>query len=330
MTDGRGAGPIMRVGDMARRPGLVFESPEDFHSPDDPLFRGAFWHRELRRGLFVHASDVFEDAGFTANSAQHAGLSCVFFLEGDVAVSIGDRDFRFHGEGRLNEGLVINSARAESFRRQSPGRQRIRHLVVSVTPEWLHRDGLVTIDDKGPANALIRDHMASRRWRTSARLGALVARLLSDRSAPSPVGALMMESAAVEIVAEALAASTGQDGQSEPGALSPRERARLARASEFVRADAGAWPTVEAIAREAGVSVSGLQRLFRAGYGVSVVEHVREVRLGLARDRLAAGTCTIQEAAEIAGYSSTANFTTAFRRHFGSTPGSVRKGQAGW
>jgi AraC-like DNA-binding protein len=35
---------------------------------------------------------------------------------------------------------------------------------------------------------------------------------------------------------------------------------------------------------------------------------------------LGAGLCTIQEAASLSGYSSAANFATAFRRQFGTTP----------
>ena len=309
---------IMRVGDLASRPGVSVEGPS-LHE-DATLFRGAFWNRELRRGLFLHGSDVIEDEGFTALSSQHAGLSCVFFLEGDVEVRIGDRDLRFHGDGRLRDALVIPSVRAESFRRRSLGRQRIKHLVVSVTPEWLESDGLEDADDPRLAVSFASDHLASHAWRVTPRTAELVNRLFLPGPRSSRIGELYAESAAVEIVAEVLAASSGNSVRETEAALAPRERARLSRACDFIVAHEREWPSVEAVARQAGVSASGLQRLFRSAHGLSVFEYMRRARLERARDMLGAGECTIQEAASLSGYSSAANFATAFRRQFGTTP----------
>ncbi|HWK68419.1 MAG TPA: AraC family transcriptional regulator [Rhizobiaceae bacterium] len=317
---------VVRVGDLVRRPGLTFESHEDFSSLDAPLFHGQFWHRELRRGLVVHASDVFEDAGFTAVSSQHEGLSCIFFVDGDVEVEIGERSFRFRGDGRLREGLVLPSVRAESFRRHSPGRQRIKHLVVTVSPEWLDRDGLASVDDSGTVSTALGAHLEARSWHARPRLAELVERILRLGGSQSGLHQLLVESAAVEIVAEALASTTGQEPtETRQPNLSSRDRARLRRAQEFIDADIASWPSVEAIAREAGLSPSGLQRLFKSAHGISVLEHIRRTRLERARRALADGECTIQEAAFMAGYSGAANFATAFKRHFGQLPSQIAK-----
>ncbi|THF55317.1 helix-turn-helix transcriptional regulator [Ollibium composti] len=312
---------IMRVGDLASRPGVSVDGPS-LHG-DATLFRGTFWNKELRHGLFVHGSDVVEDEGFTALSSQQAGLSCVFFLEGDVEVRIGDRDLRFRGSGTLHDALVIPSVRAESFRRRSPGRQRIKHLVVSVTPEWLESDGLEGADDPRLAVSFASDHLASHAWRVTSRAAELVNRLFLPGPRSSRIGELYAESAAVEIVAEVLAASSGEGLPRKSATLAPRERVRLSRACDFIATHEGEWPSVEAVARQAGVSASGLQRLFRSAHGLSVFEYMRLARLERARDMLGAGQCTIQEAASLSGYSSAANFATAFRRQFGATPKQV-------
>ncbi|UUP18447.1 Exoenzyme S synthesis regulatory protein ExsA [Nitratireductor thuwali] len=317
----------MRVGDLVRRPGITLESREGFASLDDALFRGYFWHRELRRGLTVHASDVFEEAGFTALSSQHEGLSCIFFLDGDVDVEIGEQGFHFRGDGRLREGLLLPSVRPESFKRCSPGRQRIRHLVVSATPEWLDRDGLASVDDRSAINAALRAHLDARSWQTGRRLAYLVERILQLGGSPSGLDQLLVESAAVEIVAEALTSATGRDAAlpGKPLNLSSRDSTRLRRAHDFIHANLNMWPSVEAIAREAGMSPSSLQRLFRTAYGISVVEQIRRAKLEFARDALAAGEYTIKEAAFMSGYSSAANFATAFKRHFGGPPSDVAR-----
>lgn len=77
--------------------------------------------------------------------------------------------------------------------------------------------------------------------------------------------------------------------------------------------------TIEELGRRFGLSVSALQRQFRQAFSSSVNEYRRSMRLQRARADLERG-CTIAEAACQAGYTSAANFSTAFRRQFGVSP----------
>ena len=52
---------------------------------------------------------------------------------------------------------------------------------------------------------------------------------------------------------------------------------------------------------------------------------MRNVRLERAFTALGRGEATVQEASAIAGYTSPANFATAFRRRFGIVPTAVRR-----
>lgn len=315
---------VLKAGDLARRPGLTLESRDDQLTMNAPLLSGSFINLELRKGLSVHASDVFEETDFVATSTQHAGLSCIFFIEGHIDVDIGDRSFAFQGNGDHFEGLLIASARHDSFRRRSRGHQHIRHVVVSAAPDWLDIDGLSSLGDHRSAATLLQDHLASRPWRVSPRVATLVKRILCSRDA-SQYERLLLESAAVEIVAEALAAATHQDIAEQRRNLSPTEHVKLARVEQIIRTSAGKSLAVEAIASQAGLSVSGLQRLFKLAYGTSVIEHIRHTRLDDARLRLERGDTSIQKAALAAGYTSAANFSTAFRRQFGVSPSQMRK-----
>jgi len=56
----------------------------------------------------------------------------------------------------------------------------------------------------------------------------------------------------------------------------------------------------------------------------SVFEYVRKRRLERARDALVAEAISVTEAATNAGYTSSANFSTAFKRAFGVPPKSMR------
>ncbi|MFD1583585.1 helix-turn-helix transcriptional regulator [Microbulbifer halophilus] len=103
------------------------------------------------------------------------------------------------------------------------------------------------------------------------------------------------------------------------------DRTRLQRARTFIEAQAGAPLSVDIIAREAGISASGLQRLFRRTEGVSVFGYLRRVRLERALAALQGDGVTVQRAGEMAGYRNPANFATAFKRQFGVTPREARE-----
>ncbi|WP_411032730.1 helix-turn-helix transcriptional regulator [Shinella sp. BYT-45] len=319
-NDGR-----LRVRDFMRHQGISLNSPDDRLSPDDTLMKGAFLHRELRRGLVLHVSDAIEERAFTATSLLPEELSCIFFLEGSVDLSIGDRRFAFQAGRGVARGVAIMNACPENFARASRGRQHLRHLVVSATPEWLHRDALEAVTDTRGGARLLRNHLAEHRWTLTPRVVELVRQIFAPSPLVPELRDLYLEGRAVELVAETMAAVLQADRRDAGGNLLTRQDAIcLQRAKDFIEARIADPLSVEAIAREAGISASGLQRLFRVSENRSVFDYVRSVRLERAFAALGRGDVSVQEASAIAGYTSAANFATAFRRRFGIVPTAVR------
>ncbi|HEV7247042.1 MAG TPA: AraC family transcriptional regulator [Shinella sp.] len=316
----------VRVRDFMRHAGIALDSPDDRLSMDDTLMKGTFLHRELRRGLVLHVSDAVEERAFTATSLLPEELSCIFFLEGNVDLSIGDRHFAFQAERGVARGAAIMNACPENFARASRGRQHLRHLVVSATPEWLHRDALEAVTDTRGGARLLRDHLAEHRWTLTPRMVELVRQIFSPSPLIPQLRDLYLEGRAVELVAETMAAVLQAD-RSDAGSstlLTRQDAICLQRAKDFIEAHGGEALSVETIAREAGISASGLQRLFRAAEGRSVFDYVRNLRLERAFAALGRGDVTVQEASALAGYTSAANFATAFRRRFGLVPTAAR------
>lgn len=68
------------------------------------------------------------------------------------------------------------------------------------------------------------------------------------------------------------------------------------------------------------MNANTLQRQFRSVYGTTVFEHLRECHLQRARQALEHDGITVGQAALVAGYTSAANFATAYRRRFGLPP----------
>lgn len=315
----------VRVRDFIDRDGFRIDGPDDRLSPEDTLIKGDFLHRELRHGLVVHVSDAMEERAFTVSSHLNEGLSCIFFLDGAVDVNFGDRGFTFRGDGRgLLEGAAVMCANPDSFRRTSRGRQHVCHLVVSAAPEWLDAEGLGEVRGGGLAARLLKDHLAEQRWTVTPRIAELVRQVVAPGDFAPELRSLYLEGRAVEIVAEALAAMLHAERAPVGGTLlTRRDTLCLQRARDLI-ADGLTGPlSVEAIARGAGISASGLQRLFRISEGASIFDYVRRLRLERAFEALRSGGTSVQEASVIAGYSSPANFATAFRRRFGLTPSEV-------
>ncbi|CAH1693046.1 AraC family transcriptional regulator [Hyphomicrobiales bacterium] len=320
----------LRVRDLLERGQITLDSPDDRLSPEDTLLAGEFLHEELRRGLVLHVSDVFEEHAFTATSWMQEGLSCIFFLDGAVDLRIGDRPFAFQGgpQGVINSAAIMTT-RPESFERSSRTPQRLRHVVVSVSPEWLNLDAMAATSDSGNVARLFKDHLTDHRWSPPPRVAELVRQLISPSVFLPELRSLYLEGRAVEIVSETLAAIMHSETRANDSEiLTRKDKLHLARAKEFIGANLAGSLSVEVIAREAGINASGLQRLFRLSEHQSLFEYVRNRRLERAFAILAAGECTVHDASLLAGYSNPANFATAFRRQFGMAPREAMSGRA--
>ncbi|WP_322025191.1 response regulator [Burkholderia sp. BCC1977] len=84
-------------------------------------------------------------------------------------------------------------------------------------------------------------------------------------------------------------------------------------------------PTVEQLARAVGTHEKRLSRAFRDNLGQTVFEYLRHERLRIAQDLLDSTSLSIASIAKEIGFSTPANFATAFRERFGITPTEWRR-----
>lgn len=105
-----------------------------------------------------------------------------------------------------------------------------------------------------------------------------------------------------------------------PQALPPLARAQRQRVEAFIRENlADAALDVGTIARELGLSVRYVHKLFAGGPGV--MQWVQEQRLQACRDELARrGTRAVASIAYSWGFACPSHFSRAFRRRFGISP----------
>jgi AraC-like DNA-binding protein len=130
---------------------------------------------------------------------------------------------------------------------------------------------------------------------------------------------LVRDSAFRTLVSAAVAAFQLQDARA---ATLPRS---IRRATAFIDANAGSSLSVDDVAREARMSLRGLQYAFRRELGVTPMAYLRKVRLQRARADLVRGDRgeTVGAIAKRWGYANAARFAAAYRQAFGEPPGAT-------
>jgi transcriptional regulator GlxA family with amidase domain len=79
-----------------------------------------------------------------------------------------------------------------------------------------------------------------------------------------------------------------------------------------------------ALAREAGISLRQLERLFRRHIGHGIHQHYRWLRLERARQLLRETTLPVLDVALATGFASSSQFARAYSRAFGEPPSDTR------
>lgn len=151
--------------------------------------------------------------------------------------------------------------------------------------------------------------------------------LLEELKAPSAAGRIVAESLALSLTAR-LVQVCAPPAAARQAAYGPRgglDDARLARVLDYVNAHLEQDIGVDDLAGAACISPFHFSRMFHARMGMPPSRYLSSRRLERAKSLLAREGTTISDVALACCFSSQANFTRAFRRATGVTPGAFRK-----
>jgi AraC family transcriptional regulator len=175
------------------------------------------------------------------------------------------------------------------------GNAESRLLMLAITPQWdrcaFTRPAMF---DSGPAR----------------QIGA---RIHDEVASADDVTAVAIEGLLLELIA--LSHRAGRESRA-PG--------WLLRARERIDDSLPRRCSIRDLSFEAGVHPSHFARVFRSHLGGSVADYVRERRVIVAKQSIAAGE-TLADAALAAGFSDQSELTRAFRRVTGTTPARFRR-----
>lgn len=99
--------------------------------------------------------------------------------------------------------------------------------------------------------------------------------------------------------------------------------ARIARVLDTLHKEYAEVISIEHLAAQAHMSVSGFHRAFRQVTSETPLQYLKKIRLNKAKDLILVEGKQATEAAMLVGYTSASQFSREFKRHFNATPRAI-------
>ncbi len=150
--------------------------------------------------------------------------------------------------------------------------------------------------------------------------------LMGEETARDGLGAAFVLDRLTDVLfVQAMRAMFTHGCDASPAFLETPTDRRIAKAIRAVHADLARPWTVEAMAREAGVSRSSFASAFASAVGESPLDYVTNWRVYRAKVLLSSSDASVAEVAARVGYESDTALSRAFKRKVGVAPGAFRR-----
>lgn len=99
---------------------------------------------------------------------------------------------------------------------------------------------------------------------------------------------------------------------------------KMLMAKRIIDADLSQNYTIPELAKRVGTNVQYLKTYFKQYFGKTVMTYVTERKMEYAKELMLTGNHRVADVAQMTGYKHPTHFTTAFKKHFGFIPNSLR------
>lgn len=295
-------------------------------SGDMPVITGKIAHIALAPGIGLHCvegQDLYNDL---SSKPIEPGMRIVVVLDGRVRVAFGGKwlvldTTSAHGRPKPR-AAVIGIGQCTTFEREWQHGKHERKVSISLTWQWLLQHGFNPDAVKDGLAQFMQQDVGMHEWMLSGRIVSLAEKILDHCKETSLSSRMLLLASAYEIIQEALVSIEQMKSTDAPMVLHRYQKIHKVR--DFLGDEAYMQLTVSEIAKIVALSQSTLQRQFKAVFGVSVDTYRRQARLKVARYLLEKEGLSVGQVADTVGYTSAANFSTAFKRQYGVLPKAVR------
>lgn len=250
-------------------------------------------------------------------------LHCGFLLAGESA------PLRVDGEAAVSYplGRAVVTGFSAPTRCSRPWRAGERSCVAgfTMTPEFLDRFGNDT-DGEGLASLrALGDGGFQHVLLSRSPVLREIARSFLENPYGGNIASLFVEANALRFLVETAAMLREEERLTRQFGQWHYRRVRHAR--DILDGALLAPPRTLDLAREVGVNLTDLQKIFKAAFGTTIFGYVRDQRLMIARVLILEHGLGIADAGYRVGYTSAPAFTASYRRKFGLTPSADAAGR---
>ena len=151
----------------------------------------------------------------------------------------------------------------------------------------------------------------------SSRCLALATRITREGGCQGPASRLVTEGLLLELI--------GEIGRCRPPISKPREPTWLKEVHSAISSEFAAPRSIPEYAELGGVHPTHLMRVFRAHFGLSIGEYIRNCRLDYAVRMIHSSASRLTDIAVESGFADHSHMTNCFRRILGLTPSEYRQ-----
>lgn len=291
---------------------------------NETVLDGHFSVTDCPSGLVIHCNDTTARQDFDVSFVAPAGLTIMIILSGKPNIELDGIPVSMD-EANFVDGVTAilwSSNQPVNVLRRVRKKERVEKVSISLGNDWLANWNKA---GTRPSEGLLETLVASTRlhqWAPSERIIRNALEIISDELDNSLVGKLLAEGCAIEILREAfgIIENTLTTSKASTGKVSVRENSQARKINSFIEDNFSENLSLAEIAAAIGMSVSSMQRAYKRGFGMTVMDSIRQRRLECARAALLFDGATVAQASRAAGYKSASNFTNAFFKQFGMLP----------
>lgn len=294
-------------------------------SVDVPIISGKITHLDLQPGMSLHCVEGQDLHNNFSSKPIAPGLRIVIILDGRVRVAFGGKWLVIDteaGDKPQAKGALISIGETTTFGREWQRGKFERKLSIGLSREWLVNNGFDPAQADAKLAEIMRQPVTFHEWTLSHRMISLAEKILDTTGRDGVLKRMALLSSAFEIVHDALH-SLESANHTAPAIVSQRFH-KIHKVRDFLDNPDYLHLSVQEISGIVALSQSTLQRQFKAIFGMSVDAYRRDGRLKIAHHLLEKEGLSVSQVADKVGYTSAANFSTAFKRHYGVLPKAVR------
>lgn len=290
------------------------------------VMQGDFCFRTLPHGLSLHGGQITELQNIKSSFELPPGLSFNIIFDGTMNFVVSGHGYHIEVPNQAAICACIVANHPETITRHIRRGNKLHKLNLFAEKRWLEARAQGQ-NQSAELLTLFETSSMVQQWQPSAVIVKKAKRLLENLVKSVSIShTLLIESLTIEILT-ALIDELQQQAEQSSGVHTDRLPAFKVTQNLKQQIDGmlNHCSTLSAIAGELNVSVSTLQRRFKAAYGVTVIDYVRQRRLDIAKSAMIGQDMSLGQAAYLAGYKYPSNFVTAFKKQYSITPNEFKK-----